>query len=815
LKTKALLGALVIAVLAVFGVVGFRQAHDAQADTIQSVGLAAGSSSTALPGGQVTFSAVIYPGAPNTDTVTIGIPTGLATANFTFVSTTPSCGVATINNAIVPPTATLNTSTCPGVSVGTVSVQPMTWLVTIQCTVANPTTASTPVTFTGSGTPGVGSYPTQFVVCLAQSPAGSGTAATNTIMIHKVDQFGQNIQALFSIQQGPFWTEVARINLFATANPCDTTGSGGTPFVQNGVTPATILGPCAQIGVVSPQTFPNGLPNGTYRIVEIASPSADAYGNPTCTLIQVYNGVQANSVAPANSGFYGSVPQGANLLTQPVSLVLPDPNPLDLQLTFVNSCLTPGAPSTATSSIAVVIGGSQLGITDTSHLETNPAPGNASAARIDIRARDSYSIPIPNAHVTVLIDKGTLALRRDFSSYPNAGGYDPIEPAPGSAYFGSNLAGDTCAQATSGWLLQSTTTGSYTWPFLTSSRQQADGYTNTDGIISGCVYVDTNLAAGVTPGKLNVQAIIESPAAGGLYPQSTGFYQYGINLSTPNYLAAANIVLTAQITVVGPPASITVAAAPTSLNCGEKATITVTVKDAAGQNVSDHTRVEFVTNYGGVIGGTTATLGPVSVTGGDVYPVSSSSAETFNGVATAYLITSTDHVGPYEVVAAAGGSTLETANFYPPNGTFYGGDTLNNFPYGAAAGYSSFFGPLPGGGSTLPYAAYLTPTSSEYVPVPFGQGGSLVYSPSTAPVNAQATVTCAVPGAPAAAAVAPIIAAPRTGQGPADAFAIRPPNTGDAGLAASSHGSSSTLYGIAALGFAICGLAVLKFARRS
>ena len=90
------------------------------------------------------------------------------------------------------------------------------------------------------------------------------------------------------------------------------------------------------------------------------------------------------------------------------------------------------------------------------------------------------------------------------------------------------------------------------------------------------------------------------------------YYPLGNNLSLPNYLGVANIVLTATITVVGPPASITVAAAPTSLNCGEKATITVTVKDSAGQNVSDRTRVELVTNFGGVIGGTTATLGPVS-----------------------------------------------------------------------------------------------------------------------------------------------------------------------------------------------------------
>jgi hypothetical protein len=113
---------------------------------------------------------------------------------------------------------------------------------------------------------------------------------------------------------------------------------------------------------------------------------------------------------------------------------------------------------------------------------------------------------------------------------------------------------------------------------------------------------------------------------------------------------------TATVTVVGPPAFITITAAPNRLVCGEKATILVTVTDAINQRVSDHTRVELITNFGGVIGGTGGTLGfpgqqPVS-------PLSSAAAETFGGVATAYLLTSTQHVGAYEVVAASGGSAL-------------------------------------------------------------------------------------------------------------------------------------------------------------
>jgi hypothetical protein len=107
-----------------------------------------------------------------------------------------------------------------------------------------------------------------------------------------------------------------------------------------------------------------------------------------------------------------------------------------------------------------------------------------------------------------------------------------------------------------------------------------------------------------------------------------------------------------KVTVVGPPAKVTAAAAPTTLICGEKATITVTVKDSADQNVSDHTRVEAVTNLGGVLAGTGAVAGQAGL----VVPISSTVAETFNGVATFYLLTSDAHAGPYEVVIATGGS---------------------------------------------------------------------------------------------------------------------------------------------------------------
>jgi hypothetical protein len=770
LKTKALLGALVVAVLAVFGVIGLRNAPDASAGDF--AGATSFNPGTVLVGGSASSTITFYDDRPGTSSMMASAPGLTYTASSAVLASNATVSCAVSASGLGTSALTLVDTGCDA----NTTSEAWLWTVTVTCTTAGTYTVNfAPAGFTGSIYNGTASSSVQPLQCVTSSATG-----TNTLTIRKVDQFGQPLLASFSIQQGPFWVEVARVNLGPTSaqNPCATDGTGGAS--------------CALTGVITPNVFTSGLPNGTYRVVEIAGP------NSYCTLVGVYNGFSYTTGAQGavNNTFWGSP------LVAPYQITLPDANPLDLQLTFVNSCIVPGGPFAGTSGIAVVIGGSTAGLTNTANLETNPAPGSDSNARLDIRIRDSASIPIPNAHVTVLIDKGTLAMRRDLSSFPN-GGYEVIEPVPGVVYFGSNIAGDTCDQATNGWWTQSATTGSYSWPFSTSSRTQQDGYTNTDGILSACVYVDSVLAPNTTPGKINVQAIVESPNQGGLYNGSTYYNPlYPSNLSLPNYLASPNIVLTATITVVGPPASITVAAAPTSLNCGEKATITVTVKDSAGQNVSDHTRVELVTNFGGVLGGTTATLGPVNVAGGQVFPQSSTSAETFNGVATAYLLTSTDHVGPYEVVAAAGGSVMATngavAPWYNTLGTFT--NTVVSSTGAVTAG--NYLAPAFNG----------TPTVAAYYP--WYQQGLLQYSPSSAPVNAQATVTCAVPGAPAAAAAAPAIAAPRTGQGPADAFAIRPPNTGDAGLAAGSSSNAMVYVAAGVAVFALAGLASLKFATR-
>jgi hypothetical protein len=216
----------------------------------------------------------------------------------------------------------------------------------------------------------------------------------------------------------------------------------------------------------------------------------------------------------------------------------------------------------------------------------------------------------------------------------------------------------------------------------------------------------------------------------------------------------ADLAATATVTVVGPPAFITMTAAPNRLVCGEKATILVTVTDAINQKVSDHTRVELITNHGGVIGGTGSSLFFQNVN-----PLSSSVAETFGGVATAYLLTSTEHVGAYEVVAAAGGSLMGAYSVLV-------GDSQSN--------------------------------DNGRVPV-FYNGNTGVFS--TPVVTSQVTVTCTV--------AAPAVTAPSTGTG-----TISPPNTGDAGLAAGSS-STAMLYVIAgAVAFALAGLAGFSYARR-
>jgi hypothetical protein len=196
-----------------------------------------------------------------------------------------------------------------------------------------------------------------------------------------------------------------------------------------------------------------------------------------------------------------------------------------------------------------------------------------------------------------------------------------------------------------------------------------------------------------------------------------------------------DLVIKETVTVVGPPAAngVTVTAAPATVSCGEKATISVAVNDSIGQPVSDHTLVEAVTNAGGVLAGTGAVAGQAGL----VTPVSSTVAETFGGKATFYLLTSTANVGKYEVVVTTGGG---------------GGVT----------------GQLVNGGVTTNLL-----------------GGLF----TTAPISVQVTVECTVPQ------VAAPVTNPPTGTGPNTGQGIRPPSTGDAGLVSSD--SNTWVFGAA------------------
>ena len=250
-----------------------------------------------------------------------------------------------------------------------------------------------------------------------------------------------------------------------------------------------------------------------------------------------------------------------------------------------------------------------------------------------------------------------------------------------------------------------------------------------------------------------------------------------------------DITATTTVTVVGPAAFITMTADPTELVCGEKSLISVTITDTEGQNVSDHTRVELITNYGGVLGGTGSSLGFPGVN--PVNPLSSSASETFGGVASGFLLTSTNHTGSYEVVAAVGGShlgqyevevndmALENAEAYLTANT----ETSSNVDTLFGDGLDELYDDERLGGERFVFT---------------GNTGTF----STPVLTSQVTVTCTE-------AAAPEIVAPNTGTG-----TISPPNTGDAGLATSSAGTAMLFVIAGAVAFVLVGFAGFGFARR-
>lgn len=121
--------------------------------------------------------------------------------------------------------------------------------------------------------------------------------------------------------------------------------------------------------------------------------------------------------------------------------------------------------------------------------------------------------------------------------------------------------------------------------------------------------------------------------------------------------AGHDLVLDIAVIVIGPPVAsgLSAVASPETVICGENSEILISVQDAIGQNVSDHTPLEVVTNFGGVLGG----IGAVAEGEGNVTPLSSTTVEAFDGMAQVFLITSDTHVGDYEVLISTGGHISE------------------------------------------------------------------------------------------------------------------------------------------------------------
>ena len=115
-----------------------------------------------------------------------------------------------------------------------------------------------------------------------------------------------------------------------------------------------------------------------------------------------------------------------------------------------------------------------------------------------------------------------------------------------------------------------------------------------------------------------------------------------MTLSVELPVATLALAVSAALYLATLPTSVTASETP---RCGEAALISVTVLDSAGQPVSDHTLVEFVSNFGTVLAGT-------ALSAGGTTPLSNA-VETFGGVASVYLLTRSDNPGPYEVLAAA------------------------------------------------------------------------------------------------------------------------------------------------------------------
>lgn len=157
---------------------------------------------------------------------------------------------------------------------------------------------------------------------------------------------------------------------------------------------------------------------------------------------------------------------------------------------------------------------------------------------------------------------------------------------------------------------------------------------------TGVIEVDTNIPPDGVPNHSEALAILHAEGC------APGAVTVTARIEREDL---ADLEATVTITVVGSVATITITASPTTLICGEKSEIKVGAKDVANHDVSDHTFIEVITNFGGVLGGTGSSL----TVSQPVNPLSSTTVEIIKSTGTAYLLTSDKHVGAYEVLAAS------------------------------------------------------------------------------------------------------------------------------------------------------------------
>jgi hypothetical protein len=326
-------------------------------------------------------------------------------------------------------------------------------------------------------------------------------------------------------------------------------------------------------------------------------------------------------------------------------------------------------------------------------VEASPAIGNTSHSLLQVVLTDASGGPLLlGTEVTFEVDRCAVGPVADGSLDARELALELFEDPPVTEYLALHIFADLASP---------------TGKTFTTETLEIDTNEPTDGVPNHSEALAIFHAEGCDPGPVKLKVLVDEDD---------------------------EIALEATITVVGPVAHITIAAAPTQLICGEKAEITVTATDALNHAVSEHTFIEVITNFGGVLAGTGSSLTSTQ----PVNPLSSTTVEIVNQKATAYLLTSDTHVGPYEVLAA---SSITQ--------------------------------------------------------------GFLATLDDAAPVVAQVTVTCTKGTTP--------VTAPNTGTGTSTGT-IRPPNTGDAGLASGSD--SATLFVIAgAAAFVLAGLTSLRFAR--